>query len=240
MANKQFALDGRTTITVYKRKSSRNLRLSVSADGKIRVSIPTWAPYRAGVAFAQKRRKWIEEQRKPDVVLTDGQAIGKAHHLRIVETTGIDKPKSSVRATEVVIRIPVDLMSTDVAVQGIAQKACVRALRAEAQQLLPQRLETLAKQHGFEYTSVVIKQMRSRWGSCDQHRNIVLNLYLMQLPWESIDYVLLHELTHTKYLHHGPIFWGAMEEVLPDVKRRRKVMRNHQPMLDSPLAQNLT
>lgn len=237
MASKQFALDERTTITVYKRKTSRNLRLSVSADGKIRVSIPVWAPYRAGVAFAQKRRDWIEQQRKPQAVLASGQAVGKAHQLQFVQNSAIDALKSSVRSTEVIVRVPETVNVTDVEVQEVARKACIRALRTEAQQLLPQRLETLAKQHGFEYQSVAIKQLRSRWGSCDQRGHIVLNLYLMQLPWESIDYVLLHELTHTKYLHHGPVFWGAMEEVLPDVKQRRAAMRSHQPILNAPLAQ---
>lgn len=239
MAFKEFALNERTTITVYKRKKSRNLRLSLSADGKVRVSIPVWAPYRTGVAFAQKRLDWIEQQRKTPAILRGGQAIGKAHHLRFVEDGSVDKPKSSVRATEVVVRVPKDVQYSDVVVQAVAKKASVRALRSEAQQLLPQRLEALASLHDFEYRSVTIKQLRSRWGSCDQHQNIVLNLYLMQLPWESIDYVLLHELNHTKYLHHGPIFWDAMEKILPDVKQRRKAMKSYQPMLDSPLTETL-
>jgi predicted metal-dependent hydrolase len=71
--------------------------------------------------------------------------------------------------------------------------------------------------------------MKSRWGSCDQHRNIVLNLFLIQLPWEQIDYVLLHELTHTEVLRHGPDFWRAMERVLSDVKQLRKAVRSAQP-----------
>lgn len=239
MAFKEFALNERTTITVYKRKKNRNLRLSVSPDGKIRVSIPVWAPYKAGIAFAQKRIEWIEQQRKPASILTDGQSIGKAHRLRFIEDPTIDRPKGFVRTTEVVVKVPIDAAKNDDEVQVVTKKACVRALRSEAQQLLPQRLAALADLHGFEYSSVSVKQLRSRWGSCDQHGNIVLNLYLMQLPWESIDYVLLHELTHTKYLHHGPVFWSAMESILPDVKQRRKAMRNHQPILDSPLAESL-
>jgi predicted metal-dependent hydrolase len=59
----------------------------------------------------------------------------------------------------------------------------------------------------------------------------------MQLPWELIDYVLLHELVHTNVLRHGPDFWDALSEVLPEVKARKKALRNHRPVLVSPLSQ---
>lgn len=239
MAHKQFVLDEGMNITVYKRRGNRNVRLSVSPDGKIRVSIPAWAPYRTGLGFARKRKDWIMQQQKPVSVLQDGQAIGKSHRLRFVDAPSLESPKSTVRSGEVVVRLPLDVTASSQEAQKAAQKAAVRALRAEAQKLLPQRLKTLAAQHGFEYRSVAVKQLKSRWGSCDQSTNIVLNLYLIQLPWELIDYVLLHELTHTKNLHHGPKFWAAMEVVLPDVKAKRKAMREHQPVLSSPLTATL-
>ncbi len=109
-------------------------------------------------------------------------------------------------------------------------------MRAQAEQLLPQRLEALASEHGFEYKDVAIKQLKSRWGSCDQQKHIVFNLFLMQLPWELIDYVILHELTHTRHLHHGPKFWGDMESILPRLKVYRRAMRSHQPVLLGSLA----
>jgi len=81
---------------------------------------------------------------------------------------------------------------------------------------------------------VRIKRLSSRWGSCDSHQNIVLNLYLMQLPWECIDYVLLHELTHTQILRHGAPFWDAMGKLLPNLAAIRKQMRGYHPVLQSP------
>jgi predicted metal-dependent hydrolase len=50
----------------------------------------------------------------------------------------------------------------------------------------------------------------------------------MMLPWELIDYVLLHELTHTKHLHHGEAFWSALEAIMPDIKRRKKELKKLQ------------
>jgi predicted metal-dependent hydrolase len=235
MAYKEFVLDEHTTVTVYKRKKSRSLRLSVAHNGLIRVSIPTWSPYSAGVQFARSKLSWIHSQRIQPQILVPNQAIGKAHRLRFEVT---DKPKTSSRvyANDIIIRHPVSLSYKDAAVQKTAETASLRALKVQADSLLPQRLAALAQQHDFVFGDVKTKRLKSRWGSCDQHGNITLNVYLMQLPWQYIDYVLLHELNHTKIMQHGPIFWEALSKVVPDLANVRKTMRSLQPVLHSPLA----
>lgn len=231
MAFKEYALDDKTTITVYKRAGNRSLRLSVTSTGKIRVTIPTWTPYQAGLQFAKNRLDWIHRQQKSTQLLQPGQAVGKAHHLRFSLQASSSRVSSRVMAGEIIIGYPPQLTPNDKQVQLTARSACIRALRRQADQLLPQRLKILAELHGFIYSSVASKQLKSRWGSCDQSQNIVFNLFLMQLPWDCIDYVILHELTHTKVLHHGPEFWQAFETVLPSAKKMRKQMHQYQPVL---------
>lgn len=233
MPGKVFMLDDDLEVTVYKRRTSRNLRLSISPTGEVRVSIPAWAPYRAGLDFAKSRQVWIREQHTPAKPLIDGQSVGKAHHLQFLEKASSRKASSRVYDTAIVISYPLGNRPTDPEVQRLAREASVRALRAQAERLLPQRLASLAETHGFTYSSVSVKRLKSRWGSCDQQANIVLNLFLMQLPWEMIDYVLIHELTHTNVLRHGPDFWQAMRTVLPDVAALKKTMRQYQPVLNS-------
>jgi predicted metal-dependent hydrolase len=238
MALKQSVLSDGTPVTIYKRKSSRGLRLSISPDGAVKVSIPRWTAFVAGQRFAESHMEWIKAQKRPVAPLVDGQPVGKAHRLRFQAKLGASKATSRIQSTEVIVYYPPELAVSNPEVQAAARRACLRAMRGQAESLLPQRLESLAAQHGFTYNKVTIKQMRSRWGSCDRHRNIVLNLFLIQLPWEQIDYVLLHELTHTEVLRHGPDFWQAMERVLPDVKQLRKAVRGAQPLLrGSPQAE---
>ena len=87
------------------------------------------------------------------------------------------------------------------------------ALRHEAKRYLPIRLAALARQHGFHYNGVTIKDTSSRWGSCSNRKHINLSLLLMTLPWHLIDYVLLHELCHTVELNHSDRFWALMNRV---------------------------
>lgn len=232
MAFKEFQLDGLGGITVYKRKGSRSIRLSIRSDGSLRVTIPTWTPYAAGLTFAQSRTEWIERH-KPAIRrnLVPDQPIGKAHRLRFVPSPEAVRPASRIRQSEITVTYPSHQSIDDDHVQQVATKASIRALRRQAEQLLPLRLAELASRHGFTYRSVAIKHLKTRWGSCDQDRNIALNLFLMQLPWRLIDYVLLHELTHTNVMQHGPTFWAAMSKVAPDVQALRKEIRAHHPTL---------
>lgn len=233
MASKQFPLDGFGEITIIKRRTNRNIRLSIKPTGDVVVTIPSWTSYASGQRFAESKLDWILQQVPERTVLNDGQAIGKAHHLQLSPTRGLQKPRSLVSKSSVIVRYPVGMQPDDQAVQTSAELACMRALRIQAEQLLPQRLAQLAEQHDFSYKSVSVKRLKGRWGSCDQHQNIIFNIYLMQLPWECIDYVILHELTHTRIMQHGPVFWDAMQQIIPNLAVIRKQMRSHRPVLYS-------
>jgi predicted metal-dependent hydrolase len=230
MAFKEFALSESQTVKIYKRRSSRSLRLSVTSTGQIRITIPLWATYHAGLEFARSKQSWINTHHQAASLLKDGQAIGKAHHLRFEPDNSLQKPTSRVKKSEILVRYSSLISEEDDKVQNIAQKACIRALRTQAEILLPQRLQILAEQYDFIYNSVAVRHLKSRWGSCDHKSHIVLNIFLLQLPWELIDYVLLHELTHTKILRHGPDFWQVLENSLPSAKSYRKAIRDYQPI----------
>lgn len=87
------------------------------------------------------------------------------------------------------------------------------SLRFVCKQVLPMRMEELAKQYGFTYSDLKIHKTHGRWGSCSARRNINLSLYLLLLPRELQDYVMLHELCHTEQMNHGPLFWERLNEV---------------------------
>jgi predicted metal-dependent hydrolase len=218
-------------VVLAKRRGARNLRLSITAKGEVRVSMPSWSPYAAGVSFARSRANWINKhlQDYSPINLRDGMLIGKAHRLHFVSVKGqVIKTKVAASMIEIRCGLPFD----DPQVQAKAATAAERALKAEAEHLLPQRLRALAHQHGYSYKDVRIRKLISRWGSCSNDKTISLSYYLMQLPWPLIDYVLVHELIHTRHLNHGPDFWAAFEAAIPGAKNRRKQLRSHKPRLE--------
>jgi len=235
MATKQIELPEIGTVMLYKRHGNRSLRLSIGPDGEVRVSMPYWLPYEAGKQFAVSKASWIAAHRVPTpAALQHGQAIGKAHRLYFTRSVDITRVSSRLNRNQIQITHPSHTAPHDTAVQQAARSASIRALRKEAEQLLPYRLRQLAERDGFTYKSVGVKQLKSRWGSCSSQQEITLNLYLMQLPWHLIDYVLFHELTHTKVMQHGPPFWREMELHVPHAKLLRKEIGNYHPILTAP------
>ncbi len=91
------------------------------------------------------------------------------------------------------------------------KKIITDAMRRRAKEVLPARLKELAAEHGLHYTAASLRDSRTRWGSCSSRGNISLSIYLLLLPYRLIDYVLLHELCHTREMNHGVRFWALLD-----------------------------
>jgi predicted metal-dependent hydrolase len=99
--------------------------------------------------------------------------------------------------------------------------------RTAAKQKLINRLDELAEKHGFKYNRVFIKNQKSRWGSCSAKNNINLNMKLVHLPDELMDYVIMHELAHLKVKNHSKKFWSELDKLVGNAKERDRELRKH-------------
>lgn len=220
------------TVSFYKRRNVRSIRLSITSQNQVRVSLPFWVPYAAAVQFVLSKRDWVKSQLITTTILRHLDQIGKSHHISFEQSTAGVAPRArTLPGGEIRITFPNTTTYQDDAVQQVAQRAALRALKQQATTLLIPRVRELARIHKFTIGSVSIKRLKSRWGSCSSQGDIVLNSYLMQLPWHLIDYVLLHELTHTRIMAHGPRFWKEMEKYVPNLKESRKEIRTYRPLL---------
>lgn len=212
-----------------KRRGTTHIRLSVTVKGIVRVGMPYWTPYAVGISFARQRADWIAKQLKNHQTsdFKTGDRIGKAHRLLIIQDKLLQKPTSRVLANE--IRVSSPYIVSHKLTQSKVIEAANRALKQEAEKLLPQRLEMLAQQHGYSYKDVRIRSLTSRWGSCSSKKVITISYYLIQLPWNLIDYVLLHELVHTKHMNHSSGFWDEFEAIMSGARKLRKEVNLHKP-----------
>ncbi|HUD06856.1 MAG TPA: YgjP-like metallopeptidase domain-containing protein [Candidatus Saccharimonadales bacterium] len=218
-------------VNFYKRKGVRSIKLSITSDNTVRVSMPYWTPYKAAAIFVEKNRDWIMKHRKDPGRILNGSPVGKSHTLVISNSAKLSKPYSKVTSDQLILRLPLDQLPESELAQAAARKLAYKGLLQQSKLLLKPRLDELAIKYSFSYRNLKIRQLKSRWGSCNRFGDITLNYFLVQLPWEQIDYVILHELTHTKVLSHGPKFWNALERVSPNAKTLRKQLHAHQPVL---------
>lgn len=210
---------------------SRSVRISVAPNGTLRASLPPYAPL-----FALKRlvkssrgelRKMLKQQ-APVYQFQNGMEIGKSHKLVIGKSI-----RTSVRRTgqSVVVALAPEDTITDPAVERKIRDAIMAALRVEAKNYLPRRLAYLADQHGYAYEKIRFSHASSRWGSCSSDGTISLNIALMKLPHELINYVLIHELCHTRQMNHSQRFWSLVEAADPNYKAHRKRLKDHSPSI---------
>lgn len=234
MPVKQIELPGIGQVSLYKRKDAKSMRLSIRHDGEVRLTLPKWTPYSAGIIFINSHISWIEKHKTPKPPeFSNNLRVGKAHSLTFIETVSSRKINSRVTQTEIKVFLPQGHSVSSDEVQATARTAVLKALKHEADRLLPQKVESLAKLYGFSYSHLKIRQLKSRWGSCNSLKQITLSYYLIQLPWELIDYVILHELVHTKVLAHGERFWDEFDKYLPGAKKLKKQLNAYKPIIDT-------
>ena len=89
------------------------------------------------------------------------------------------------------------------------------------------RLEEIAQEHGFIYNKATVRNQKTRWGSCSGKNNLSLNIQLINLPHELIDYVIFHELVHTKVKNHSPVFWKKLDGFVDNAKSLNEELKQY-------------
>ena len=100
--------------------------------------------------------------------------------------------------------------------------------RKVARKVLCRRIGELAQLHNFVYNRISIRKQKTRWGSCSSKNNINLNMNLLHLPSELMDYVLLHELVHTRVKNHSNDFWDELDTVVPNARIIDRKLKDYQ------------
>ncbi len=217
-------------IVVSKHSKSSAISLRIAPDGRLKITMPTYAPLFSAKALVKTSHSQIRQllnERQKSLAYLQDQTIGKSHHLLFQTTT--DASKITLHGTQIIAKINQhDNIQSPEIQQQIRQKI-VTALRKEAKSYLPRRLKFLAEKYDFYYQNTKITHASSRWGSCSSRGTISLNIGLMNLPFELIDYVIIHELCHTRHMNHSTDFWQEVERYDPDYKSHRTTLKQHSP-----------
>lgn len=198
-------------VTLVKNRRSKNIKISVKPDRSVWVSFPFYVSSTEASQFVMKNIEWITgQQQKFDIKkskIEAGRFQTKLHTVQIIEAT---ENKTRINNDFIEISL-VDLNSEHS--RNYLENVIVGIYRYEAKKLLPPKLSELALKNGFQFNKITIRNNKRNWGSCSSKNNVSLNLQMMKLPDDLIEYILLHELVHTKIKNHGPLFWQKLDEL---------------------------
>ncbi len=229
----QFTDEILGTIRVRRNPLSRSIRMRLSARGEIVATVPNHTPLifiKQTVKNSRGRLIEMLAEAGPEQYI-DGQALGQSHTLAVVSSELSHEVRISLSGRKLVVTLPHQVAIQDATVQALIRDHVTKILRKEAKAYLPRRLATLADRYGYAYSNVRFPHATSRWGSCSTSGTISLNIALMKLPLELIDYVIVHELAHTKHMNHSAEFWEEVSEHDPRYKLHRRQMKSYSPVI---------
>lgn len=220
-------------ITIRRSARSTQVRIRVAPDGTLRASIPAHAPIFLVKSLLKNSRQEIQKimaQAKPNYLYTNGMQIGKSHTL-IIQNTVNQNPSVTHHGQQIIVKLPVELQPTDPTISRKIRDTVIAALRLEARSYLPKRLSYLAQEYGYSYSKIRFSHASGRWGSCSSNGTVSLNIALMKLPFELIDYIIIHELSHTKQMNHSSVFWALVGQADPNYKQHRRALKLQSPTI---------
>lgn len=220
-------------VTLRRSARASHVRIRVAPDGRLRASLPLYAPIFLVKRLIRSSRVQIRAmlaEQHGDIIYENGMQIGKSHSL-IVRPTTNNTASAKRHGKQVIVSLPDNSSLADVATVRVIRDVVIDALRIEAKSYLPRRLAFLAKKSGFCYQKVRFSHASGRWGSCSSNGTISLNIALMKLPFDLIDYVLIHELSHTIHMNHSEDFWTLVESADPLYKTHRRELKKENPSI---------
>lgn len=220
-------------ITLRRSARASHVRIRVAPDGRLRASLPLYAPtflVKRLIKTSREQLRALLAEQTSDAYFEHGMQIGKSHTLIIRETTTL-KPTVTRHGQQIIASLPHGSSPQETVANRSIRDAVIEALRIEAKSYLTKRLAYLARQGGYNYDKVRFSHASGRWGSCSSNGTISLNIALMKLPFELIDYVLIHELSHTVHMNHSTEFWDVVERGDPHYKTHRRELKKQTPSI---------
>ena len=197
--------EGLGSVSFVRSTRARKLSIRINQRGEIRVSIPRFVSQKQAERFFRSKQEWVKKQLNALKIRDCSQGLPREGGI------------IQIRGKE----FPVHCMASESQVE----MAIWRILHKEALNYLPDRVRELSEKHGYQIHGLKIRKMLTRWGSCTARKSINLNSWLVMLPDHLADYVILHELVHTRIKNHSLLFWAELDGLGADKDGARKSLK---------------
>ena len=193
---------------------AKHAKLQIKPYGGLEVVIPLRFPKKAVPGLVSQHTDWIlrqlqkQRERTPEPVLPEEIHLAiNDYCIPVVYGTG----QANLNPSNCLFIEETDYQ------QSIKQLR--NWIRQQAWQLLPTMLENVSRETGLSYNKISIRSQKTRWGSCSSRGTISLNDQLLFVSRANAEYLMIHELCHTRHMNHSRKFWGLVESHCADYRK---------------------
>lgn len=217
------------------RSKRKNLCISINEDGKVIAKIPAYVSEPTLKELIDQKAAWIYEKREA----VKQRQIKKVKRQYVNGATlmymGKEVPMELIFAKQSNVELFLDeetgdskfvIHAPNTEVESM-QKLLKKWYKKQSMEYLTQKVATYAQNMKVTYGSISIKSRKKQWGTCDTQGNLTFSWRLIMAREDVIDYVIVHELCHRKHMDHSKQFWNAVEQVLPDYKKREQWLQDN-------------
>ncbi len=212
-------------------RNRRTMELQIDDEGDIRVLAPIFTSKQQIINSLEKKIDWIVKKRR--LVLGRKIILDLSNKPERISILGSNYQINILHSHDNKITIReniVEVYAKDID-QSTIELMLKQWLREIAYDIVKERLDYFSKLMDLEYHRLIIKDQKTRWGSCSNLGNININFRIITFPMEVIDYLVVHELSHIKHMDHSKEFWENVKTYIPDYKHRRKLLREREKIV---------
>ena len=205
------------------RSKRKTLSLQINQNAELVIRAPLYLGGREIQAFIDEKSSWIEK--KQQQVKSQISEKHGYHNGEIFLYLGNEYPLSLDNIEKVLVFNGNEFLLN----KGCGQKrnSFEQWYKQQFSEVALPRIDYFAKKHNLKFNEVRIKKQKTLWGSCSSSNNLNFNYLLMMAPMSVIDYVIVHELSHTIHKDHSKKFWALVVSILPEYKLANKWLRDN-------------
>ncbi len=213
----------------------KTIELVIDLDSGFTVKAPANLSKAEVAANLQRKTNWIitsldkmnevirNETRKEFVSGEKFLYKGKRYRLKVVQVNEEIVPSLTFTHSKFIAHVPASIPELDY--PRIIQPLFIDFYRQKAEKVLNQRAKKYLVYFEVKPSLIKVQSLKNKWGNCSKTNQLRFNWRVVMAKTSIIDYVVVHELCHTKHKNHSKAFWNEVQKILPDYEGRKEWLR---------------
>lgn len=216
------------------RSNRKTIGISLSLSYGVKVSAPRKVSDKQIAEVLKGKAAWIIEKlsyleniksEMPQIKFTDGEklsVLGREYALKINTSPVINSASVSISDNYLLVSLPQNIPDRK---PELIRSYVINWYKNFAKEVVSERINLYAKKLDVIPSNLLIKDLKSIWGSCTGKNAINISWKIIMAPLDIVDYLIVHELTHIKIKNHSKNFWNLAESILPNYKECSKWLK---------------